>query len=240
MHPNPLPLTGERTTPGVWHENYWFRRHEAAYRWLGAALDVRGAVVVDAGIGEGYAGQLLLAAGAATVLGLDLDPATLRHVVSAYPQVVAVRANLVRLPLATGSVDAVVCAQTVEHLWDQPRFVAECARALRPGGRLAVTTPNRLTFPPGNVFHSRELDASELAGLLAAAVDVDLVAGLHHGPRLRAADRRLGGLVARQLETAYDGWGEDLSATVAGVRAEDFVVGAVDGALDLLALGTRR
>jgi hypothetical protein len=25
-----LPLTGERTVPGVWHENYWFRRHEAA------------------------------------------------------------------------------------------------------------------------------------------------------------------------------------------------------------------
>jgi len=26
-----LPLTGERTGPGIWHENYWFRRHEAAY-----------------------------------------------------------------------------------------------------------------------------------------------------------------------------------------------------------------
>ena len=25
-----LPLTGERTVPGVPEENYWFRRHEAA------------------------------------------------------------------------------------------------------------------------------------------------------------------------------------------------------------------
>ena len=34
-----LALTGERTAPGVWHENYWFRRHEAAYAALpGCAL----------------------------------------------------------------------------------------------------------------------------------------------------------------------------------------------------------
>ncbi|MDN5919921.1 MAG: SAM-dependent methyltransferase, partial [Pseudonocardia sp.] len=24
----PLPLTGERTVPGIAEENYWFRRHE--------------------------------------------------------------------------------------------------------------------------------------------------------------------------------------------------------------------
>ncbi|MPY85990.1 MAG: SAM-dependent methyltransferase, partial [Actinophytocola sp.] len=29
-----LAETGERTVPGVRHENYWFRRHEAAYRAL--------------------------------------------------------------------------------------------------------------------------------------------------------------------------------------------------------------
>ena len=26
-----LTLTGERTLPGIWHENYWLRRHEVAY-----------------------------------------------------------------------------------------------------------------------------------------------------------------------------------------------------------------
>ena len=29
-----LPLTGERTVPGIAEENYWFRRHEAAYLHL--------------------------------------------------------------------------------------------------------------------------------------------------------------------------------------------------------------
>jgi hypothetical protein len=47
-----LPLTGERTVPGVAKENYWFRRHEVAYlELLGYCAD---AVVLEAGCGEGW------------------------------------------------------------------------------------------------------------------------------------------------------------------------------------------
>ena len=38
-----LPLTGERTIPGLAEENYWFRRHEVVYERLAsrcAGLDV--------------------------------------------------------------------------------------------------------------------------------------------------------------------------------------------------------
>ena len=31
---DPLPLTGERTVPGIPEENYWFRRHEVVYEAL--------------------------------------------------------------------------------------------------------------------------------------------------------------------------------------------------------------
>lgn len=40
---DPLPLTGERTIPGLAEENYWFRRHEVVYQRLAdrcAGLDV--------------------------------------------------------------------------------------------------------------------------------------------------------------------------------------------------------
>lgn len=237
--PEPLVLTGERTLPGIWHENYWYRRHEAGYRWALTAVDPAGAVVVEAGAGEGYGGRLWSEAGA-LVLALDLDEAALRHASRAYRELAPVRANLVHLPVGDRTADVVVGAQTVEHLWDQPRFVAECARALRPGGRLVLTTPNRATFPPGNVFHSRELDATDLLTLVAPLFDVDVLAGLHHGDRLLAADARHGGLVTAQLASAYDRWDADLRATVRGVTAEDFTVGGTDGCLDLLLAGTRR
>ena len=59
------------------------------------------------------------------------------------------RGNLAALPLAESTVDVVANLQVIEHLWDQEGFLAECRRVLRPGGRLLLTTPNRLTFSPG-------------------------------------------------------------------------------------------
>ena len=86
-----LTLTGERTLPGVWHENYWFRRHEAGYRWV-VSLGV-GGTVVEAGVGEGYGATALHDAGADRVLGIDLDPDTLRHVADRHHAVAPVRAT---------------------------------------------------------------------------------------------------------------------------------------------------
>jgi SAM-dependent methyltransferase len=45
------------------------------------------------------------------------------------------------LPLADAEVSAVLCAETLEHVKDAPRFLAELARALEPGGRLILTIP---------------------------------------------------------------------------------------------------
>jgi SAM-dependent methyltransferase len=236
-----LPLTGERTLPGVAAENYWYRRHEAAYRWLARELPVPGAVVVEAGCGEGYGGQVLAEAGAALVAGLDLDLATLRHAAVAYPGVPVAAANLVALPLADGAVDLVVSSQVVEHLWDQDAFVAECARVLRPGGRLVATTPNRLTFPPGNVFHSRELDATELTALVGRHLEVRSVLGLRPGPRLAADQAENGDLVAAQVAAAGRP-DDELRARVAAVTAADFLVDDHDlpGCLDLVLTAVRR
>jgi protein-L-isoaspartate O-methyltransferase len=52
-----LPLTGERTIPGLDVENYWFRRHEVVYQWL--AQRCAGRDVLEAGCGEGYGADLI-------------------------------------------------------------------------------------------------------------------------------------------------------------------------------------
>jgi SAM-dependent methyltransferase len=231
--PVPLSLTGERTLPGIWHENYWLRRHQAAYDVI--APMCTGACVLEAGCGEGYGAARLSAAGARMVIGVDLDVPTLVHVLATYPSVSPVRANLVLLPIADASVDMVVSAQTIEHLWDQDRFVRECARVLRPGGRLVMSTPNRLTFPPGNVFHSRELDARELVDLVRPHLDIVSVVGVEHGPRLREWADRAGGVVALQLAAPHDAWSKELAALVRSVSVEDFTV--TDSASDLKDLG---
>ena len=238
-----LTLTGERTLPGIPVENYWFRRHEAAY--LAVGTTVRDAIVLEAGAGEGY-GADLLARSARRVIALDYDAAAVRHAATAYPRLAVTRGNLATLPLADAAVDVVANLQVIEHLWDQPGFVAECARVLRPGGTLVMTTPNRLTFSPGGVtlnpFHTRELTGAELADLLAPDFVVERLLGLHHGPRLRTLDDHWGGLVDAQLADAPETWGPALHHDVAAVRSDDFELrdDDVDGSLDLVAFAVKR
>lgn len=268
---HPLPLTGERTLPGVPGEEYWFARHEAAYRWIAAtyADRLRGAVVVEAGSGEGYGAELLRAAGARVVVALEYDGAAVAHAGSAYPDVVTTRANLAAMPLAPGSVDVLVTLQVVEHLWDLRGFLRDCASVLRPGGLLVVTTPNRPVFSPGlprgakplNPFHVEELDAEQLREKLAAAgfAEVRLL-GVRHGDRIAEWERIHGSLVAAQLAPVHgpgphvtggvvaSGPGKqpedqlhasELGTFVASVTAADFRVGGADGAEDLVGVAVR-
>jgi SAM-dependent methyltransferase len=244
-----LSLTGERTLPGIWHEQYWFARHEVAYRFVASMLATPSGGVrrlLDAGCGEGYGADRLRAAAHARVVALDYDDATSAHAHDAYPRLRVLRANLVALPLRTASLDAVVSLQTVEHVWDQPAFAAECARVLRRGGQLVISTPNRLTFPAGNAFHFHELDAGQLLGLLRGYVLELQLLGVHHGPRIATFEADHGDLVRAQLRRPYGDWDGDLATFVATVRPEDFVVATnsasyrIDESLDLLAVGQRR
>ncbi|HST48982.1 class I SAM-dependent methyltransferase [Jatrophihabitans sp.] len=251
-----MALTGERTVPGIASENYWFRRHQAAYHYLLA--EVGGPRLLEVGAGEGYGASLLAerAPGVLGVLALDYDGSAVSHLARRYPALAAVRANLAALPVAAGAFDTVVSLQVIEHVWDHPQFLAECARVLRPGGLLALSTPNRLTFSPGscgadrpvNPFHSHEFTAAELCRLVAGAgFAVQAVRGLFAGPRLVELDRRHGGLVAAQLATPPADWPVELAADVAAVGWRDFEVGAdrqhdlggLDASLDLILLARR-
>lgn len=83
------------------------------------------------------------------------------------------------LPLPDNAFDLVLCAETIEHVRDVQLLLSEARRVLRPGGRLAVTTPahSRLTaldmlargferrFPPLSP-HLRFLTRRSLAALL--------------------------------------------------------------------------
>jgi SAM-dependent methyltransferase len=71
-----------------------------------------------------------------------------------------VRASAAALPLASGSVDVVVCSMALQVLTPLPAVLAEIARVLKPGGRLVATVPDRGPL--------RVADVPVLAGLLAA------------------------------------------------------------------------
>jgi SAM-dependent methyltransferase len=112
------------------------------------ALDIGDARrVLDVGAGTGaLTGVLRDSAPGASVFSLDASCAMLRLAhdrAGATPCL----ADSARLPVATGSVDAVLLAYVLFHLVEPAHGVNEAARVLRPGGRVGTVTWARETQP---------------------------------------------------------------------------------------------
>jgi SAM-dependent methyltransferase len=184
----PLPLTGERTLPDVPEENYWYRRHLVVYEWI--AAQVAGKRVVDMACGEGY-GSNLLAATAASVVGVDANPEAHEHARLRY-----VRPNLRFARDLVESFaepcDAVVFLQTIEHVQDPGAILEHFKSMAGEGGTAFVSTPNLLTLaPPGaeksdNPWHVKEYREAEFRQLCEAHFERVELHGLFHARKLRA------------------------------------------------------
>ncbi len=108
-----------------------------ALGWL--AHDLRlgpGTVAVDLGAGTGKFTRLLSHTGA-EVIAIEPVAAMLAELAAAQSGVRALRASAQELPLADGSVDAVLCAQAF-HWFATPAALAEIHRVLKPGGVLGL------------------------------------------------------------------------------------------------------
>ena len=116
--------------------------------WLAPFLSSEGPLV-DLGCG---AGQLVAAAAGLgqNVIGLDVSLEWLvvadRMVQErgAHPTLVAALAE--SLPFGNGTVSTVLSLDVIEHVGDQPAYLREIARVLRPGGSAVFTTPNRFSL----------------------------------------------------------------------------------------------
>jgi protein-L-isoaspartate O-methyltransferase len=163
-----LAWTGERFVPG---EGGAVIAYEHVHRYAAVAQLARGRDVVDLGCGEGY-GAAHLARTARSVVGIDIDEATVAHAERAYGSSVChfLVGDLRRSGLADGCADLVVCFEALEHVREGDHAVAQARRLLRPGGLFVVSTPDkdasaeRRSEP--NPFHLYEYRVEEFRALL--------------------------------------------------------------------------
>jgi len=252
-------VTGERVTTPDGGFNPTWQRHVAAYQGAARLLDEAGAAtttpVLDVGCGIGHSFTELAPR---TTVGVDLDPGALAgqeretHV-----------ADMRALPFADAAFDALVAIQSIEHVPDADRAVAEFARVLRPGGVAVLVTPNRLTFArPDEIidpYHYVEYDRHQLHAACAPHFAGVEVVGLFGSDRYQALvdaeKRKLDALLAkdplrvrrlvprRVKMVLYDRRltserRKDPDPRAADITPQDFRIGRedVDAALDVVAV----
>lgn len=115
-------------------------------------LDVRaGHTFLDAGCGAGRHSFAAYRRGA-HVIAMDYAVDECKKVVYSFASAMEadrdqggswemVRGDVLCLPFADDSIDRIICAEVCEHLHEDLRVLRGMARALKPGGRIAVTVP---------------------------------------------------------------------------------------------------
>lgn len=144
---------------------------EHVHRYVFAAGLCDGKDVLDIACGEGY-GSAMLAGVAESVVGVDIDEATIERARASYAAsgVEFEPGDCVSIPYQKDSFDVVVSFETIEHIEDQTRFLREVRRVLRPGGLFICSTPDTAVYqhPDGkNPFHTKELTRDEFDQLVA-------------------------------------------------------------------------
>lgn len=161
---------------------------------------VRGKNVLDVGCGLGFFSQRLTERGA-KVLACDIGPGLVektRQRVGCEAQV----ADALRLVEELGSdrFDLVVSSECIEHVPVPAEAVRQMIGVLKPGGYLAITTPNRLWQPVvelATMLHLRPFDGHEnfstWGGMRHTLHEADVVilreSGLHLFPFQLKLDR---------------------------------------------------
>ncbi len=164
-----MEFTGERVVPGQTDVDL-MNEHLARYGF--AESLVAGKRVLDAGCGVGY-GSARLARSASRVVGLDNAREPLLATRNEYGDspVRLAQGDCRGLPFSGASFDVVVAFEVIEHLENWRGFLAETRRVLTPGGRLLVSTPNRVyyqqTRTTPNLYHVHEFDYDEFREELA-------------------------------------------------------------------------
>jgi demethylmenaquinone methyltransferase/2-methoxy-6-polyprenyl-1,4-benzoquinol methylase len=182
---------------------------------LGLATD---ALVLDLACGTGDLTRLALRSGY-RVVGVDLSAGMLA--VNGTPAPL-VEADGSRLPFADGTFDGLVCGYALRNFSDLAATLAECARVLRAGGRLAVL---EVDAPSSRLWRAGyDVWFTKAVPLIGGAIsDKDAyrylprsVAYLPPAPALRALLRRAG-FSAVGIRPLAGGLSQLIVATRAGV-----------------------
>jgi len=195
-----------------WDPNSEFRPlhdiNPARLAWIDSHAGLKGKQAIDVGCGGGLLSEGMAALGA-KVTGIDLSEKALGIArLHLYESGQAVDYRLISAEAmaaeAPAGFDLVTCLEMLEHVPDPASTVAACARMVKPGGQVFLSTINRNPkayllavvgaeyvfnlLPRGTHEYTRFLKPAELARLCRqAGLEVLEITGLRYNPFRRDA-----------------------------------------------------
>ena len=115
--------------------------------YVAERVQLRDAAVLDVGCGGGLLSEALAQAGA-KVTAIDLAPNLLK-VARLHGLESGIKVDYREMPVETlaeqapASFDAITCMEMLEHVPEPASIIEACAKLLKPGGRLFLSTLNR-------------------------------------------------------------------------------------------------
>ena len=171
--------------------------------YVAERVQLRDAAVLDVGCGGGLLSEALAQAGA-KVTAIDLAPNLLK-VARLHGLESGIKVDYREMPVETlaeqapASFDAITCMEMLEHVPEPASIIEACAKLLKPGGRLFLSTLNRTpaafalaivgaeyvarVLPKGTHQYRDFIKPSELAKWLReAGLEIEDVSGLMYEP----------------------------------------------------------
>jgi 2-polyprenyl-3-methyl-5-hydroxy-6-metoxy-1,4-benzoquinol methylase len=143
-----------------------YQEHVARYAF--AARFAPGAHALDVGCGVGYGSRWLADAGAASVRAIDIAEDAINHARGHYfHEAVSFEVQSATDFSFPDQYDLVTCFELIEHVRDQEGVLDNIAAAMKPSGRLVISTPRPLDDIRTH-YHEKELHFEELFALLRA------------------------------------------------------------------------
>ena len=171
--------------------------------YVAERVQLRDAAVLDVGCGGGLLSEAMAQAGA-KVTAIDLAPNLLK-VARLHGLESGIKVDYREMPVealaeqAPASFDAITCMEMLEHVPEPASIIEACAKLLKPGGRLFLSTLNRTpaafalaivgaeyvarVLPKGTHQYRDFIKPSELAKWLReAGLELEDVSGLMYEP----------------------------------------------------------
>jgi 2-polyprenyl-3-methyl-5-hydroxy-6-metoxy-1,4-benzoquinol methylase len=143
-----VPIQKQEQYWDMWQDrrsiNPWAQKRSGIIlEWL-KSLELKDPKIIDFGCGNGWFCPKLAEHG--TVTGIDLSRENMQKAQERFPDIEFIGADIFTHPLPAEHYDVVVSQQVIAHVREQSEYVSKCARLLKDGGHLILSTNNKFVM----------------------------------------------------------------------------------------------